>query len=337
LKSVHIFGGDVSVLDFLPETEKLKVFFEMADPGGHLKRYLEKQKVMTSLKFSSMGINLLPFWEANIDFKLSDLELFICSDPSTRSQYSSDPIIKFVKSQAETLTRLKFTGIFIDLNALQILLESMKALECLEFSFAGFSQTPRFVAKNFSCLKLRKLNLESVFHFPLFNKLPNLEELEVNQTLSQSDLLLKSAQKCQNVKKLVVSSFGNHPSNASFPKLIDLEIKCELSDQHIDNFLLNQKSLEKLKLDAEVDETLLRKILEKLTNLKHLDVRLSKANVEREAEYQRNCDANKEILRNIWPLLGNLKILAINGDGLDKYAIYQEFPTLPELTIINTE
>jgi hypothetical protein len=210
----------------------------------------------------------------------------------------------------------------------------LKVLESVEFDCFKFRRSSPFVAKDFTCSKLRKLKLDRIYDFPLFNKFPNLEELEIANL--PAVIVKDAAQHCPKIKKLVLWSFDRRSSNFFMPNLVDLKIYYDTIDQLDINFVLKHNKLERLELQSgEVNEVVLTKILQELVDLKHLKISFKSSYKPKDAEYQRNCDA-KQILQNIWPLLGNLKTLVLSGDGLDKHAIYKEFEMISGLTIFNT-
>jgi hypothetical protein len=175
--------------------------------------------------------------------------------------------------------------------------------------------------------------LDSVDDFPLFHNLRNLEELDVRP--DRLDLIVNAAQNCPRINKLVLRSGQVDANTAFFPHLVDLEIDCKITDEIVEKFLLKHEKLESLKLDGWVNEPELIKILENLKNLRRLEFSLRKTPATIKEKYQRCCVANKKNLKNIWPMLGNLRTLAISGNGLDKYTINQEFPMIPGLSVIN--
>ncbi len=331
--------GDISVMDCLPETEKLKMELDELDSsnGDRIKQYLETHTELT--KFSiAIGIyegDYSQFPDTSINSKLVELEFGEYGDEDCPEYHFSNNLINFIKSQAKSLKQLKLWQFALNLNVAQNLLETLKLLESVEFNCSKFRRSSPFVAKNFTCPKLKKLKMDHIYDFPLFKKFPNLEELEI---YNQPAVIVKAAaQHCPKIKKLVLWSFDRRPSNFFMPNLVDLKIYYDTIDQLDINFVLKHKKLERLELQSgKVNEVVLKTILQELADLKHLKISFKSSYKPKTAEYQRNCDANKEILRNIWPLLGHLKALVLSGDGLDKHAIYQEFPMIPGLTIFNT-
>jgi hypothetical protein len=161
------------------------------------------------------------------------------------------------------------------------------------------------------------LKLKNVRDFPLFNEFPNLEELEIID-VNQMDSILEAAQNHQKIKKLALWSINDRLSDAFFPNLVDLK-------------------LESVNAVGGLNEARkLRKVLENLSNLKHLNIRLWKnySSGKGKKDIQRKFDADNQILMNIWPLLVNLKTLTIRGGNLNKNIIYQEFPMIPGLRVI---
>jgi hypothetical protein len=345
LKKVCILNhGDISVVSCMPETENLEIELDELDSRNskRLKQYLETHTELTkfSILIYDMGESdsheeFSEFPDASVNFKLTDCEIKVPNGLHTcsESQFTNN-LFNFIKSQAESLKNLKLEGFAMDLNVTQNLIESLKVLESVEFDCTKFRRSAPFVAKNFTLPKLRKLKLSRIYDFPLFNKFPNLEELEI---YNQPAVIVKAAaQHCPEIKKLVLWSFDSRPSNFFLPNLVALQIYYFNINELDVNFVLKHKKLERLELGGdEVNEVKLKKILEGLPNLKHLKISFMQSYVREEAEYQRRCAANKQILKKIWPLLGNLKTLAVSGINMDKYAIYQEFPMIPGLTIIN--
>jgi hypothetical protein len=337
LKSVWIMNDesyeDFDFLKFVPETEKLEIIADYFDDSLQdcLKQYLEKQTNLAKLFIEIREGNYSLFPEVSINLNLIELEI---RAETENQRHLNNSIKNFVKNQAKTLKRLKIEGLNIDMNDIQNLLEPMEVLESLELEESRYHPPHRsssLVAKNFTCPKMRKITLDYDGDFLLFDKFPNLEELEIG-VFGQQHLILKAAQHCHKIKKLAFRPDEVGLSNAFFPELVELQIE---SDQIDESFLLKHEKLETFEFLWGFNEALLKVILEKLTNLKHLKFRLNETYEKEGKKYQRNCDANKQILRNIWPLLGNLKTLAVCGNGLEKHAIYQKFPMIPGLTIIN--
>ncbi len=332
IKHVRIVysSQNIRILNYLPETENLEVSVYKFDADGrdYLERYLRKQKKMTKFSVKICFGNFGWFPQLNIYFGLVEIEIHAASEGYGRP----DNLINFFKSQAKTLKRLAIKKLLLDLDDIQNLIEPLEALECLEIESIKYSRSSLTVVKNFTCPKMRKVKLNFNDNFPLFNKFPSLEELEIGGC-SDAVSVAEAAKDCHEIKKLVLRSFaGLH--DAFFSQLVDLEIG--MADGNIvEKFVLKHKTLERLQVRWNVNEALLKKVLNELPNLKYLKFSLEKTYGRKGDEYNRHYALNRQILRNIWPLFGNLKTLSLSGDGLDKYEIYEEFPLIPKLTIIN--
>jgi hypothetical protein len=326
----------------LPETEKLSVElkhpdrdiifdevseaelnFEMEkDPENDLWLYLKNHKELVSFKFDAGG-GRTPALPDSVDFKLTDLEV------SLRNYYENSPdysrAINFIKTQGESLKRLRLDGLSINPSQFERLFEPMRVLKSLDLNdFTILPQSTPFASKNFICPALSILDMYRVKEFPFLEKFPNLRVLRISSYSAQpsySDFIVSAAQHCPRIWKLRLDSFKDLPETTIFPNLVDLTLQCLLPAETNKNFLLQHK-LKRLEISGGLDGKFFKEILQSLPKIRHLKFYV-----------------DKQLLTDIWPLLGKLKTLEIRFDhrkkGFDINTIRREFPKIPGLKIID--
>jgi hypothetical protein len=337
LKRVKIYDCDLSLLSCLSETETLAVELKVSerewyddsdddsdtnfDPGNNLLRYLKTHEELVSLKIDTNG-KRLPALPDSVDFKLVDLEMMYgyCSENSRSTRES----INFIKIQGESLKRLTMISPTLNLSEFQSVFESMKVLEYFKLQFSKvLPQSTPFAARNFTCPKLTEMELYDVKEFPFFGNFPNLHAVKFTPVSPQPDLIISAGLHCTSIRKLRFFKFDDIPEAAFFPNLVDLTVSNNSleakNSSSVRNFLLQHK-LERLAIAHVSDVKIFKKILAGLPSLKYLKLYI-----------------DKQLITDIWPLLGNLEMLEVKYyKDIDIDIIKQEFPKIPGLKIIKS-
>jgi hypothetical protein len=167
------------------------------------------------------------------------------------------------------------------------------------------------------------MELYDVKEFPFFGNFPNLHAVKFTPVSPQPDLIISAGLHCTSIRKLRFFKFDDIPEAAFFPNLVDLTVSNNSleakNSSSVRNFLLQHK-LERLAIAHVSDVKIFKKILAGLPSLKYLKLYI-----------------DKQLITDIWPLLGNLEMLEVKYyKDIDIDIIKQEFPKIPGLKIIKS-
>jgi hypothetical protein len=103
-------------MDYLPETEKLKMELDKLDSsnGDRLKQYLETHTELTKFSIANNEGDYSQFPDATIGSKLVDIKFGQHGHENCPAYQFPNNLINFVKSQAKTLKRLRIEEFAMD-------------------------------------------------------------------------------------------------------------------------------------------------------------------------------------------------------------------------------
>jgi hypothetical protein len=267
LKKAEI--GDATILQYMPEIENLKCQTHSENSVRELMRYLESHSQLNKLNVSLRSADNFP--SISLDDIQFDLFSF-CLDCDYSYQYLNIHLIDFIKRQAESLQHLELVGFTYYFDIVQDLFDGMEELTYAEIWGEMELQTPEFVARNFECPKLKELRLNVDFEYPgFFRQFPKMQRLEFWNEASAT-MVDSAIQNCPNLSEIFIWTFYEAYKNATFPKLVKLEIYnlTEECQTIFEDFLVRHSKLKSFYfciLDDIVKEKVLWKFPALLQNL----------------------------------------------------------------------